>query len=247
MSYQTPKKTKKKTRNKEKKMNSITCGVDEAGRGSLLYDVFSAAVIVPNWFEKKALDEKVIIRDSKKMSEKQRDKSRIFIEKNAISYGIGRKSSKEIDKMNIRNATVSSMNHALLNLNPENLPTIVYVDGDHFENQTNWNHDCEFKTVIQGDNQYIQIAAASILAKTHRDEAIYKLVDEFPFLQNQYHIKQNKGYGTALHLKGIREFGISQFHRETFCKKFGPIYLKSFRKKKSFELLKKKSLKNKIN
>lgn len=205
--------------------NLVICGVDEAGRGSLISDIYSASVIIPEWFDKKLLQEdKIIIRDSKKMTEKQRQKARIYIEKNCVAFGIGINNHEEIDKKNIRNATIDAMNLSLKNLqfqsDEKRLPDKVLIDGDFFVNKTEWEHPCVFETIVDGDNLHSVISCASILAKTHRDESIYKLVGENPDLQDKYLIGNNKGYGTKVHLLGLEKFGISPYHRKSFCRKY---------------------------
>ena len=180
--------------------DKIEAGCDEAGRGCLAGAVFAAAVILPPDFRCEKLN------DSKQLSEKQRDALRPIIEKEALAWAIGTTSPEEIDKINILNASILAMHRAIeqLKIRPEHL----LIDGNRFKNYANILHT----TIIKGDGKYLSIAAASILAKTHRDEYMSKLHEEFP----NYNWKQNKGYPTPLHRRSIKQFGTTPYHRLSF-------------------------------
>jgi ribonuclease HII len=175
-------------------------GCDEAGRGCLAGPVFAAAVILPPDFICEALN------DSKQLSEKQRDALRPLIEKEAVDWAIGLVSHQEIDKINILNASFLAMHRALdgLKTRPEHL----LIDGNQFKDYQN----IPYTTIVKGDGKYMAIAAASILAKTHRDEYMLRLHEVFP----HYHWKENKGYPTPNHRKALADFGISPYHRTSF-------------------------------
>jgi len=183
--------------------NLIECGVDEAGRGSLAGPVFAAAVILPKEFTSEN------IKDSKKLSEKARQRALKEIEDNAISWSVEMLSPEDIDKYNIQNATFGAMNKAIdgLSVRPEH----ILVDGNVF----NSFHDIPYTCVIKGDNKYLSIAAASIVAKVYRDEYMDVLHEKFP----QYKWDKNKGYGSKDHINMIVEEGMTQYHRKTFLKK----------------------------
>ena len=178
----------------------IEAGCDEAGRGCLAGPVVASAVILPPYFQNRVLN------DSKKLSEKQRNLLRPIIEKEAADWGIGIVSVKEIDEMNILNASFLAMHRAIeqLKQNPEQL----LIDGNRFNPYKNIPHHC----IIKGDSKYLSIAAASILAKTYRDEIMKKIDLEFKC----YNWKNNKGYPTENHRKAIREKGVSPYHRKSF-------------------------------
>ena len=180
--------------------NTIEAGCDEAGRGCLAGPVFSAAVILPKSFKNELLN------DSKKLNEKQRQELRVIIEAQATHWAVGTSSAKEIDEINILNASILSMHRALdqLSINPE----LILVDGNRFKNYKNIPHEC----VIKGDGKFMSIAAASILAKTHRDEYMQKLHEEFPY----YDWHKNKAYPTKFHKRAIAEYGTTPHHRMTF-------------------------------
>lgn len=180
-------------------MQKLIAGVDEAGRGALFADVFAAAVILPNKYNLPGLD------DSKKLSETKRNFLYAEIKKQAISYFISSCSAKQIDKLNILNATMLAMQNAILNLNIK--PSIIYIDG----NQTPKNIENAY-AIIKGDSKIPAISAASILAKVARDISMYKLHLQYP----NYHFNKNKGYPTKLHLIAIKKFGIIPEHRKTF-------------------------------
>lgn len=178
----------------------IEAGCDEAGRGCLSGPVVAAAVILPEGFKLPLLN------DSKQLTERQRDMLRPIIEKESLAYGVGIVSQKEIDEINILNASILAMHRALdkLALTPQH----ILVDGNRFKPY----NDIPHTTVVKGDGKYMSIAAASVLAKTYRDEIMYSLDKEFP----QYNWKKNKGYPTKDHRAAIAEHGASIHHRMTF-------------------------------
>ena len=196
--------------------DKIEVGLDEAGRGCLFGPVCVAGVI---WLDEDPNPE-LEIRDSKKVSEKKRTLLKDYIKDNAIAYSIVLVDHDDIDKYNILQATLRGMHQCLDNITDIiNIDTIL-VDGNHFDfysdrNDNYINHIC----VVDGDNTYKSIAAASILAKTYRDEWIDKLVDENPELE-KYDLRNNKGYGTKRHLDAIKEYGVTKWHRKSFgiCK-----------------------------
>lgn len=180
--------------------NLLEAGCDEAGRGCLAGPVFAAAVILPKNFSHPLLN------DSKQLSETQRDLLRAVIESEALGWAVAEVSAEEIDRINILKASFLAMHRALdaLALRPE----LLLIDGNRFYAYQQTPHCC----VIQGDGKYASIAAASILAKTWRDEAMQRLHQEFP----HYGWAQNKGYPTEAHRTAIREHGVCRWHRQTF-------------------------------
>lgn len=178
----------------------LECGCDEAGRGCLAGPVVAAAVILPENFQCELLN------DSKQLSEKQRNQLRLIIEKEALVWAVAEVDNLEIDKINILNASILAMHRAIdtLSLRPE----FIIVDGNKFKSY----QDIPHKTIVKGDSKYLSIAAASVLAKTHRDELMCRLHDQFP----TYDWKQNKAYPTRKHKAAIREFGVTDYHRLTF-------------------------------
>ena len=182
--------------------NLIEAGVDEAGRGALAGPVVAAAVILPKDFKSN------LIKDSKKLSEKGRAKALKEIEENAISYNVEMVTCDDIDRVNILNATFSAMNNAINGLNVK--PEHILVDGDSFCSTSETPYTC----VIKGDDKYLSIAAASIVAKVYRDEIMKLLSEQHP----SYKWDKNKGYGTKHHIDTIREEGIRRYHRKTFLK-----------------------------
>jgi ribonuclease HII len=180
--------------------NKIEAGCDEAGRGCLAGPVVAAAVILPKGYKNKLLD------DSKKLSEKQRDELRVMIEKDAEAFAVAYYTNEQIDEVNILKASFLSMHKALdqLKLIPEQL----LIDGNRFIPYQNIPHHC----IIKGDAKFMSIAAASILAKTYRDEMMQELHQQFPV----YNWQKNKGYPTLDHRKAIREHGPCKFHRMSF-------------------------------
>ena len=181
-------------------LNKLIAGCDEAGRGCLAGPVVAAAVILPNNFKNKMLN------DSKLLSEKKRDLLRKVIEKQATCWAIGIVSPEEIDKINILNASFLAMHRAIKKLYIE--PEFLIIDGNRFNPYQGINHEC----IIKGDGKYLAIAAASVLAKTYRDDIMKKLADEFP----DYNWEKNKGYPTKQHRNAIKKIGISKHHRKSF-------------------------------
>lgn len=179
--------------------NKLECGTDEAGRGCLAGPVTAAAVILPKKFKNKWLD------DSKKLSQKKREFLRLIIEKDALEFRLSHVHSSEIDKINILNASILAMHQAIEKL--ENV-TFIAVDGNRFKPFGKVPHE----TVIKGDGKYLNIAAASILAKTYRDDYMIQIHEEFPM----YNWKQNKGYPTKEHREAIKKYGPSKYHRKSF-------------------------------
>jgi ribonuclease HII len=178
----------------------LECGCDEAGRGCLAGPVIAAAVILPGDFTNELLN------DSKQLNEKQRDCLRIIIEKEAIAWSVAAVDNMEIDNINILNASILAMHKAIDGLKIQ--PDYIIVDGNKFKPYKDTPH----KTIVKGDGKYMSIAAASILAKTHRDELMRNLDSEFP----QYDWKKNKAYPTKRHKAAIKEFGKTPYHRLTF-------------------------------
>lgn len=182
------------------KENCIEAGCDEAGRGCLAGAVYAAAVILPPDFKNGLLN------DSKQLTEKQRYALREVIEKEAVDYAIGIVSPEEIDKINILNASFLAMHRALDALKVR--PGHLLIDGNRFRKY----QDVAHTTVVKGDGKYMSIAAASILAKTYRDDYMQRLHGEFPV----YDWNHNKGYPTRKHREAIRVHGESPYHRKTF-------------------------------
>lgn len=175
-------------------------GCDEAGRGCLAGPVVAAAVILPNDFKNELLD------DSKKLTEAKRQQLRPIIEKEALAYAVSFVSPEEIDQINILNASFLAMHRAVALL--QTPPEFLLIDGNRFNPYPEIPHAC----IIKGDGKYLSIAAASILAKTYRDDYMEALHEEFPV----YDWKQNKGYPTVKHRAAIKEFGDTIHHRQSF-------------------------------
>jgi|TARA_B110000503_G_C7159913_1_gene419164 ribonuclease HII len=192
----------------------IEVGIDEAGRGCLFGPVFVASVV---WLDEDPNKEKeFILKDSKKCSEKKRILLRKYIEENAIAYSVVQISEKEIDKTNILKATMKGMHQCIDEIRKQLEIDTILVDGNQFDMYMDEQFECiNHECVIDGDNTYKSIAAASILAKTYRDEYIINLVKEYPEL-SMYAIQNNKGYGTKAHMDSIKENGITEWHRKTF-------------------------------
>jgi len=178
----------------------IEAGCDEAGRGCLAGPVFAAAVILPPGFENDLLN------DSKKLTEKQRYALRPVIEQQAIAFAVGIVDNLEIDRINILNASFLAMHRAISQLNVK--PEFLLIDGNRFKPYPEINHIC----IVKGDGKFLPVAAASVLAKTYRDDYMELIHQEFP----QYNWLENKGYPTLFHRKKVREIGITPYHRLSF-------------------------------
>lgn len=181
-------------------INKFEAGCDEAGRGCLAGPVFAAAVILPDNFKNELLN------DSKQLNEKNRNLLRSVIEEQALAYAVAMLDNIEIDKINILNASIKAMHVALSQLKIK--PKHIVIDGNRFKKYEQIAHT----TVVKGDGKFANIAAASILAKTYRDDYMFKIDQEFPI----YDWKTNKGYPTLKHRKVIAENGISPYHRLSF-------------------------------
>ncbi len=179
---------------------SLEVGTDEAGRGCLSGPVVAAAVILPKNFSHPFLN------DSKQLSEKKRDELRPFIEENAIAFGVSFVWQEEVDKINVLQASITGMHRSIEMLAIE--PEFIIIDGNKFKEYKK----IPYKTIVKGDAKYLSIAAASVLAKTYRDEYMAKIHQEFPM----YNWKKNKGYPTKEHRAAIRKFGVTNYHRKTF-------------------------------
>lgn len=180
--------------------NVVEAGTDEAGRGCLCGPVVAAAVVLPENFEHPLLN------DSKQLTEKQREELRPFIEKNALDFSVSYIFEEKIDEINILQASILAMHHSIEKLTIT--PAHIIVDGNKFKPYKNIAHT----TIVKGDAKFMSIAAASVLAKTYRDDFMLKLDKEFP----QYFWRKNKGYPTKQHRDAIREFGITNYHRKSF-------------------------------
>lgn len=178
----------------------IEAGCDEAGRGCLAGPVFAAAVILPDDFSNELLN------DSKQLTGKQRAQLRPIIEREALAWAVASVDNHEIDEINILNASILAMHRALdqLQIRPQH----IIVDGNRFKKYSEVPHLC----IVKGDGKYMSIAAASVLAKTHRDEYMENLHEQFPV----YNWKKNKGYPTKEHRSGIEQYGTTDFHRLSF-------------------------------
>jgi len=179
---------------------NFECGTDEAGRGCLAGPVTAAAVILPTNFKN------VLLNDSKQLSHKKREFLKPIIESESISFGVAHVFQEDIDRINILNASILAM-HKSINLLGKTAEFII-VDGNKFKPFKNIPH----KTIIKGDGKYMNIAAASILAKTYRDAYMSQIHEEFPM----YNWKQNKGYPTIEHREAIKKYGITKYHRKSF-------------------------------
>jgi ribonuclease HII len=179
---------------------NLECGTDEAGRGCLAGPVVAAAVILPEGFECPALN------DSKQLTEKERNALRPFIEQNAIAWAVGVVDNIEIDRINILNASILAMHKAIQGLSVQ--PQFIISDGNRFKPFKNVPH----QTIVKGDGKYLSIAAASVLAKTHRDELMQQLHAEYP----HYDWDKNKAYPTLAHRKAIALNGTTLYHRMSF-------------------------------
>ena len=186
----------------------IEAGCDEAGRGCLAGSVYAAAVILPDNYQNELLN------DSKQLSEKRRYQLREIIERDAVAWAVGIVTPEEIDKINILNASILAMHRALDQLKVR--PEAIIVDGNRFKPYRSVVNDSPVNiphtTIIKGDGKYLSIAAASILAKTYRDDYMNKLAEEYP----QYDWLSNKGYPTKKHREAIRQYGTTPYHRMSY-------------------------------
>jgi ribonuclease HII len=178
----------------------VEAGCDEAGRGCLAGSVYAAAVILPEDYHNDLLN------DSKQLTEKRRYQLREIIERDAVAWAVGIVSPDEIDKINILNASILAMHRALDQLKVR--PEAIIVDGNKFKPY----HQLPHTTIVKGDGKYLSIAAASILAKTYRDDYMNELAKEYP----QYDWLSNKGYPTKKHRDAIRQYGITPYHRKSY-------------------------------
>jgi ribonuclease HII len=178
----------------------LECGCDEVGRGCIAGPVFAAAVILPYNYQNEE------INDSKQLSAAKRNQMRMIIERDALAWAVGQVSEKEIDKINILQASFLAMTRAVEQLTLK--PQLLLIDGNRFVNRT----DIPYKTVVKGDATYLSIAAASILAKCYRDELMERLHEEYPM----YGWKDNKGYPTPYHQEAVLKYGNSPYHRRSF-------------------------------
>ena len=175
-------------------------GCDEAGRGCLAGSVYAAAVILPPDYQNELLN------DSKQLTERRRYQLREQIERDAVSWAVGIVTPEEIDKINILNASILAMHRALNQLTVR--PEAVIVDGNRFKPYRNLPHT----TIVKGDGKYLSIAAASVLAKTYRDDYMNALAEQYP----QYDWRSNKGYPTKKHREAIKAFGVTPYHRKSY-------------------------------
>ena len=180
--------------------DKVEAGCDEAGRGCLAGSVYAAAVILPPNYENELLN------DSKQLSERKRYLLRSIIENDAVAWAVGVVTAEELDKINILNASILAMHRALDALKVQ--PEAIIVDGNRFKPY----NDVPYTTIVKGDGKYLSIAAASILAKTYRDDYMKTIAEEYP----QYDWKSNKGYPTNKHRAAIKKYGISPYHRKSF-------------------------------
>jgi ribonuclease HII len=187
----------------------LEAGCDEAGRGCLAGSVFAAAVILPPDFHHPLLN------DSKQMTERNRNTLREIIEREAVAWAVQEITAARIDEINILNASFEGMSLAVAQLDPQ--PQFLAIDGNRFRTKLNIPYTC----VVKGDGKYADIAAASVLAKTHRDEYMMRLAEEYPM----YGWAKNKGYPTKEHRLAVREYGLSPYHRVTFNHEIGQLEL----------------------
>ena len=188
----------------------VEAGCDEAGRGCLAGSVYAAAVILPDGYQNELLN------DSKQLTEKRRYQLREIIERDAVAWAVGIVTPEEIDKINILNASILAMHRALDQL--EVRPEAIIVDGNRFKKYSpplfggGRGEALPHTTIVKGDGKYLAIAAASILAKTYRDDYMNRLAEEYP----QYDWLSNKGYPTKKHREAIRQYGITPYHRKSY-------------------------------
>ena len=190
----------------------VEAGCDEAGRGPLAGSVFAAAVILPEGFTSD------ILNDSKQLTERQRYALREVIEREAVAWAVAEVTAEEIDKINILQASITGMHRALVALKDKQgrsiVPEHIIVDGNKWKPYVPEGGLLEVpaRTVVKGDATYMSIAAASVLAKTYRDDYMLRLHDEYPM----YHWDENKGYPTAAHYEAIQKYGVTPYHRKSF-------------------------------
>ena len=190
--------------------DKVEAGCDEAGRGCLAGSVYAAAVILPDGYQNELLN------DSKQLTEKRRYELREIIERDAVAWAVGIVTPEEIDKMNILNASILAMHRALDQLKVR--PEAIIVDGNRFKKYSpplfggGRGEALPHTTIVKGDGKYLAIAAASILAKTYRDDYMNRLAEEYP----QYDWLSNKGYPTKKHREAIRQYGITPYHRKSY-------------------------------
>lgn len=188
------------------RLNNILneCGVDEAGAGCLFGPVVAASVIMPvDWFNSE-------LNDSKKLSEKKRERLYDIVIQDAVSYSIQEIDNNKIDNINILQARFLAMDKCIKSMSIR--PDHVLIDGDKFYK----NYDIPFTCVVRGDGEYLSIAAASVLAKVYRDRLVVDISKKFP----NYLLEKHKGYGTKVHIDAIKKFGLTELHRKTFCGSF---------------------------
>jgi ribonuclease HII len=198
-------------------------GVDEVGRGPLFGRVYTGAVILP----KDTDFDFTLLKDSKKFTNVKKIKEVAeYIKEHAVSWAVTYKDETIVDKINIRQSVLTSMHDSIKNVMTENKKYFLLVDGNDFKPYMKFENDTfnqiEHKCIEGGDNKYCTIAAASILAKTERDKYIEDLCEEHPELKERYSLDKNKGYGTKLHIEGIKKYGISKWHRKSYgiCKEY---------------------------
>jgi len=178
----------------------VEAGCDEAGRGCLAGSVYAAAVILPDGYQNELLN------DSKQLTERRRYELREIIERDAVAWAVGVVTPEEIDQINILNASILAMHRALDQLKVR--PEALIVDGNRFKPY----QKVPYTTIVKGDGKYLSIAAASILAKTYRDDYMNRLAEEYP----QYDWQSNKGYPTKKHREAIRQYGTTPYHRKSY-------------------------------
>ena len=198
-------------------------GVDEVGRGPLFGRVYTGAVILP----KDTDFDFTLLKDSKKFTNVKKIKEVAeYIKEHAVSWAVTYKDETIVDKINIRQSVLTSMHDSIKNVMTENKKYFLLVDGNDFKPYMKFENDTfnqiDHKCIEGGDNKYCAIAAASILAKTERDKYIEDLCEEHPELKERYSLDKNKGYGTKLHIEGIKKYGISKWHRKSYgiCKEY---------------------------
>jgi len=198
-------------------------GVDEVGRGPLFGRVYTGAVILP----KDTDFDFTLLKDSKKFTNVKKIKEVAeYIKEHAVAWNVTYKDETVVDKINIRQSVLTSMHDSIKGIMTENKNYFLLVDGNDFKPYMKFENDTfnqvEHKCIEGGDNKYCAIAAASILAKTERDKYIEDLCEEHPELKERYNLDKNKGYGTKLHIEGIKKYGISKWHRKSYgiCKDY---------------------------